>query len=376
MSRDSNIRVASSPPRSGPPKGVRGALKNSYTFIYLPNETGASRRISIPKSLAFGVLVVLFAMVGSLAGLSYYAKHMRTLSAEYEKLKAENHNIRSEAAALVNKLQQVQNNLSRVDEFSGQVRQEAAQLEPAPAKGRKIKNGVSLIDSSRKKPKPAEGDSKPLPKRESSDAGALPSNIGPLTKEEFELSKKPGVVAPVAVGMKLKVESLEFKSLFETLDDIGSRSSFQAESLSGLLKELQGYRAKLAATPTLAPVQGLVTSLYGKRVSPITGQNRMHQGLDIAAPLGSPIRAAAQGVVKRVGYADDYGNYVEVSHGYGVLSRYAHAKAITVKPGDKVAKGDTIGSVGMTGRTTGPHLHYEIEIGGRKVDPSSFISAL
>jgi murein DD-endopeptidase MepM/ murein hydrolase activator NlpD len=102
----------------------------------------------------------------------------------------------------------------------------------------------------------------------------------------------------------------------------------------------------------------------------------MHQGLDIAAPLGSPIRAAAQGVVKRVGYAEDYGNYVEVSHGYGVLSRYAHAKVISVKRGDKVGKGETIGAVGMTGRTTGPHLHYEIEIGGRKVDPSSFINAL
>jgi murein DD-endopeptidase MepM/ murein hydrolase activator NlpD len=99
----------------------------------------------------------------------------------------------------------------------------------------------------------------------------------------------------------------------------------------------------------------------------------MHQGLDIAAPLGSPIKSAAQGTVVRVGYAEDYGKYVEISHGFGVLSRYAHAQSISVKRGDKVKKGDTIGKVGMTGRTTGPHLHYEIEIGGRKVDPSGFI---
>ena len=375
MSNESNVKGVSSPPKSQSPKSVRGGRTTSYTFIYLPNETGASRRISIPKSLALGVLVVIFGMVGSLAGLSYYARHMRSLSAEYEKLKAENHNIRSEAAALVNKLQQVQNNLSRVDEFSGQVREEAAQLEPTSAKGRKIKNGLSLIDSSKKKAK-SEPESKPEQTLENGDAGTLPAGIGPLTREEYELSQKPGRVSAVAVGMQLKRESLEFKSLFETLDDIRSRSSFQAESLSSLLKELQGYREKIAATPTLAPVQGLVTSLYGKRVSPITGQNRMHQGLDIAAPLGSPIRAAAQGIVKRVGYAEDYGNYVEVSHGYGVLSRYAHAKIISVKRGDKVGKGETIGAVGMTGRTTGPHLHYEIEIGGRKVDPSSFINAL
>jgi murein DD-endopeptidase MepM/ murein hydrolase activator NlpD len=311
---------------------------------------------------------------------------MSFLAHDYEKLKAENHGIRSEAAALVNKLQQVQNNLSRVDQFSGQVRQEASQLEPGNLKGKKIRNGVSLMDGKRAPTTPKgradadKAESKPsgMPQGNVRSTRRLPAAIGPLTKEEFEYSRRAGTVEakPVAIGMELKTESLEFKNLFETLDDIRSRSSFQAETLSGLLKELQGYRAKLAATPTLAPVQGLVTSQYGRRVSPITGQNRMHQGLDIAAPLGSPIRTAAQGVVKRVGYADDYGKYVEISHGYGVLSRYAHAQSISVKPGEQVKKGDIIGAVGMTGRTTGPHLHYEIEIGGRKVDPSNFINAL
>ena len=100
----------------------------------------------------------------------------------------------------------------------------------------------------------------------------------------------------------------------------------------------------------------------------------MHQGLDIAAPMGSSINAAAQGTVTKIGYAEDYGNFVEITHGYGVLSRYAHAKSIDVKVGTKVNKGDHIGKVGMTGRTTGPHLHYELQIGGKKIDPSNFIA--
>ena len=170
------------------------------------------------------------------------------------------------------------------------------------------------------------------------------------------------------------MDSLEFKNLFSTLSNIKEKSSEQLQSLGSLLHELQSYRSKLASTPTIAPVEGNVSSLYGWRVSPITGQNRKHQGLDIAAPMGSPIKAAANGtVIKVVSMADDYGNYVEISHGYGVVSRYAHASRIEVKIGTKVAKGDVVGKVGMTGRTTGPHLHYEVEVNGHKVNPSSFI---
>jgi murein DD-endopeptidase MepM/ murein hydrolase activator NlpD len=102
----------------------------------------------------------------------------------------------------------------------------------------------------------------------------------------------------------------------------------------------------------------------------------MHQGVDIAAPMGSPIRSAANGTVIRAGTAEDYGNYIEIAHGFGVVTRYAHAQKLLVKLGTKVSKGDLIGLVGSTGRTTGPHLHYEVEVGGRKVDPSNFIRGL
>lgn len=387
------------PSRNPAPRSGRTSRMPSYTFIYLPNETGASRRIQVPKPMVYLLLIGLFGLVGAVTGLSLYARTLRTLAVDYEKLKAENHSIRSEASALVAKLQEVQNNLSRVDRFSDQVREEASQLDPKTLKNKKIKGSLSLLESrAAKAARPGaagnaegEGNTKETGRGPGAEgarsegtqgasprqgsAGRFPAGIGPLSKEEFEASKKKGAVEAKAVGAMLKVDSLEFKDLFETLDDIRSRSSTQAESLSGLLKELQGYRAKIASTPTIAPVNGLLTSGYGVRVSPITGQNRMHQGLDIAAPMGSPIKSAAQGTVTRVGYADDYGKYVEVSHGFGVLSRYAHASAIHVKRGDKVKKGDVIGAVGMTGRTTGPHLHYEIEIGGRKVDPSGFIAS-
>ncbi|MEY4065645.1 MAG: hypothetical protein RIR26_1853, partial [Pseudomonadota bacterium] len=163
---------------------------------------------------------------------------------------------------------------------------------------------------------------------------------------------------------------------FAALTDIRAKSSVQLQGLSTLLRELQTYRVRLSQTPTISPVQGLVTSFYGVRSSPFSGQAKMHQGVDIAAPMGSPIRSAANGTVIRAGTAEDYGNYIEIAHGFGVVTRYAHAQKLLVKLGTKVSKGDLIGLVGSTGRTTGPHLHYEVEVGGRKVDPSNFIRGL
>jgi len=179
-----------------------------------------------------------------------------------------------------------------------------------------------------------------------------------------------------AVGSNVNVDNLEFRDLFAALSDIRNKSSLQLQGLSTLLRELQGYRVRLSQTPTIAPVQGYVTSFYGVRLSPFTGESKMHHGVDIAAPMGAPIRAAANGTVVRAGAADDYGNYVEIAHGFGVVTRYAHAQKILVRVGTRVSKGDLIGLVGATGRTTGPHLHYEVEVGGRKVDPSNFIRGL
>ena len=350
---------------------------SSYTFLYIPNESGATRKFHVPKILVFGGLFLFVTSLGACLALSLHAKGLGNLQNEYERLKAENHSIRSEAAALIAKLHEVQDNLSRVDKFSTEVRRETSQIDPSEAKSKKIKSGLNLLESQKKKaPLKEDTDAKKQngSKQINSKELKIADNIGPLTKEEFEFSKSEGNANKGSTGSYVKTNSLEFKNIFRQIDEIRSKSSNQADSLSFLLGELQLYRQKLASTPTISPVDGLVTSIYGVRISPITGQNRMHQGLDIAAPMGSSINAAAQGTVTKIGYAEDYGNFVEITHGYGVLSRYAHAKSIDVKVGTKVNKGDHIGKVGMTGRTTGPHLHYELQIGGKKIDPSNFIA--
>jgi len=127
-----------------------------------------------------------------------------------------------------------------------------------------------------------------------------------------------------------------------------------------------------ANLPDLIPVVGKFTSTYGWRPNPISGQQKMHFGVDIAAPIGSAIRSAADGLVTRVGQSNDFGNFIEVKHGRYILTRYAHISKPVVHQNEVVKKGTIIGTVGLTGKTTGPHVHYEVEINGEKVDPAQF----
>jgi murein DD-endopeptidase MepM/ murein hydrolase activator NlpD len=313
-------------------------------------------------------MTVACAALGILSALSANLVKMAKLQSEYEQLRSENTAIRSEAAALVSKLQEVRSNLAQVDHISDQVRQEAASLDPRSEKKKGALTGLGLRS-----------------RRVSSKTSLLversanpPLQLSKINKNtiEDEAGADRIDLPTQALGSDVNVENLEFKDLFAALSDIRAKSSVQLEGLSTLLKELQGYRVRLSQTPTISPVQGLVTSFYGVRSSPFTGESKMHKGVDIAAPMGSPIRAAANGTVVRAGTADDYGNYIEIAHGFGVVTRYAHAQKLLVRTGARVSKGDLIGLVGATGRTTGPHLHYEVEVGGRKVDPSNFIRGL
>ena len=123
----------------------------------------------------------------------------------------------------------------------------------------------------------------------------------------------------------------------------------------------------------LAPVVARVSSAYGRRSDPFTGEPDFHGGLDLAAPLGTPVRAAADGTVEFSGRRGDAGNLVEVVHADGTRTRYAHLDGATVRAGENVRAGQVLGAVGSTGRSTGPHLHFAVERAGRLVDPKPLL---
>jgi murein DD-endopeptidase MepM/ murein hydrolase activator NlpD len=138
---------------------------------------------------------------------------------------------------------------------------------------------------------------------------------------------------------------------------------------SRLLKQEQ----MLAGTPTLAPALGLITDGYGMRPDPFTGRRAFHRGLDISGRRGTPIRAPADGIVVSAGRNGGLGKTVRVSHGFGYTTIYGHLDKMTVEPGDEIRRGDEIGTLGNSGRSTGPHLHYEVHVDGKSVNPLYYI---
>ncbi len=141
-------------------------------------------------------------------------------------------------------------------------------------------------------------------------------------------------------------------------------------------RQLDQLEAGIIAIPSGRPVNmANFTSGYGTRSDPFRGSRAMHAGIDLAGPLGTPIYATADGIVGRSEYAGAYGNLVEINHGQGIQTRYGHMSRLIARPGQRVRRGELIGLMGSTGRSTGSHLHYEVRIDGRAVNPIPFIQS-
>jgi murein DD-endopeptidase MepM/ murein hydrolase activator NlpD len=146
-----------------------------------------------------------------------------------------------------------------------------------------------------------------------------------------------------------------------------------ADSGSHLLPSPGLGLGEMTFMPTLWPVIGQITGHFGERLDPFNGEGAFHTGVDISAEYGTPVRAAADGVVIEAQEDAGYGRLVVLDHGFGVTTWYAHLSSFTVPPGIRVKRGDVIGYVGVSGRTTGPHVHYEVRINGAPVNPMRFL---
>ncbi len=151
------------------------------------------------------------------------------------------------------------------------------------------------------------------------------------------------------------------------------KQDFIDRQLSRVERSLSEQAVLLSHTPSVAPVVGVITDGFGPRLDPFTHRPAFHDGLDISVAVGTPIAAPADGVVIFAGRESGYGKIVKVSHGFGYTTAYGHMDRFAVKEGDRVTRGQVIGKVGMTGRTTGPHLHYEVIKDGEKQNPLHFI---
>jgi murein DD-endopeptidase MepM/ murein hydrolase activator NlpD len=193
-----------------------------------------------------------------------------------------------------------------------------------------------------------------------------------IKRDEFRFDEKPGQggPAPVLGGRELSVA--EFNQMLAEISRVLDDRSDKLGVLDSVLME---GRLVNKTIPTTMPVEmGYYSSNYGYRVDPITGKSSFHTGVDLIAPPGTPVVAAAGGVVSTVAYVSEYGNIVDIDHDNGLTSRYAHLSRSLVRVGDVVMKGQKVALVGNTGRTTGPHLHFEVREKGIPLNPNKFLS--
>ncbi|MCZ6785410.1 MAG: M23 family metallopeptidase [Proteobacteria bacterium] len=333
-----------------------------YTVMLVGDEQSPVRRFYISADkLRRGLWIAVAAAVFLVAGVWDYWR-LRADNSELDMLRIEATEQREQIQSFERTLAAARENLTRVEELERKVRI-IANLPGAASSG-----GVEVTELA----PPTHGDLGEAP------ADLLPPAGVPVEKTEGPVAGPQAQVEPehredlLAEGLSTP-GARHLRALDATAKQLGSRAGGRVGSLEELVAGLEDKRTKLASMPSIWPTRGWLTSRYGYRVSPFTGKRQRHNGIDIAAKPGTPVTSPARGRVKFVGRKGLLGNTVVIDHGYGVRTVYGHNAELYVSIGDEIVRGQQIASVGSTGRSTGPHLHYAVEIGGKHQDPLNYI---
>jgi murein DD-endopeptidase MepM/ murein hydrolase activator NlpD len=309
-----------------------------YTIVIAPDGKSGSERYDVSYRLVFALKILA---IGLLIGCGYVLAdylQMRTLRENYLQAIHDERMMKGEARILMTGLDEVKTSLRKVREYSG-----------------KLAAIANLQTSS-------------LVKRAGVATGPGSAPLSPTSAS--------GAASPVfktSIPENVSFDRLIFKPVFARLDSITFSSQSGVFEIQQVISRLSQQTTLLASIPSLAPLDGWITSAFGKRTSPFTGEPAIHKGLDVAAPLGTPIFSPADGVVLFAGQRAGFGNYILIAHGVGITTGYGHNAQNLVTAGQVLNRGDQVATVGQTGRATGPHLHYEVILNGRTVDPAKFI---
>jgi len=322
---------------------------DTYSLIVVTDETAPVKRFEVRKILvkrglwAAGVFAFLLAVL-----CADYVR-VRLDNRELDGLRTETIERREQVVKFQLRLQTVDGQLSRLQEFERKVRIIANLPGSAGTGGEEVTAaGASGAD----RQSAAAGES-----FEGAMEGMLPM---------ASPSRIPEVLpeAPEQERVSLLKQAAEY---------LGEVAGSQETTLTELVGALEGKRDFLASSPSIWPAKGWMTSRYGYRISPFTARRQFHAGLDIAGATGTDIIAPARGKVVYSGVRGPLGNSLIIDHGHGVRTQYGHAKELFVNKGDRVERGDRIASLGNSGRSTGPHLHYVVEVKGKTRNPLDYI---
>ena len=200
------------------------------------------------------------------------------------------------------------------------------------------------------------------------------TRIAGLDNGEFDFTRPPAQGGPEENSVM--ADAIELPDFMSQLDDLSHQLDDREKQLSVLESMIMNRNLQAEVLPAGRPIaKGWLSSKYGIRNDPFTGKPEFHKGVDLAGKEGSDIFSVAAGVVTWAGKRYGYGNLVEINHGNGYVTRYGHCKKVLVHVGDTVKKGQLISKMGSTGRSTGPHVHFEVWVNGRTVDPTTYLYA-
>lgn len=333
---------------------------DSYNVMVVSDERSPVRRFQIPRVLVRRAIWagVAVAFLASLLAWDYW--RLRMENAELDRLRLETAEQREQIEGFHVTLRAAETRLNQVRELERKVRI-IANLPGASAVG-----GDQVTELAPQPTHPGEVDPV-LPAGVPVDAiEALEGRGGPEVLE-LDLPESDPVAGITTEGAR------EVAALGRVARTVGGVAETRAESLDHLLSQLEDKSDRLASMPSVWPAKGWLTSRFGPRISPFTGRRHTHSGIDVAARAGTPIIAPARGRVAFVGSKGPLGKTIVLDHGYGVRTIYGHTSKIHVSTGDEVERGARIADIGNTGRSTGPHLHYTVQINGRSRDPLDYI---
>lgn len=292
--------------------------KRHFTLMIVPDRDSSTRRYRVSLRLIQGVIggFALATAALAVAGIHYVSLFDR--AKENRLLRDENAQLRGQLLHVREKVAHIDDTLDRIERFD-----------------HKLRALTSLSD----------------------ERGLA---IGPLE-------------SPSEYARRDSIEDEDEDLLGERLESLVDQAAKNERSLAELQRYFEDQRSLLASMPSLWPSRGWVTSDFGTRLDPYTAKRVMHRGMDIANRHGAPVIAPADGVVVFAGVEGAYGKVLVIDHGFGIKTRYAHLSEFQVERGANVTRGQRIASIGNTGRSTGPHLHYEVRVNGISENPRKFI---
>ncbi|THB80869.1 MAG: M23 family metallopeptidase [Desulfobacteraceae bacterium] len=306
-------------------------MRKRIKIWFHSGSTSAIRELSIHRAVFAFCLVLCMAVLSGIGYVGYDYYRLKTISFDNARL---NSQIQSRDGEIHSQRNQIQTFAREIEVLKSEVR-----------KLSEFEDKVRLIADIRK----------------TDDTGGLIGIGGiPTTELDEEMPRE------------VKHNGL-IREMHQQMGQMSLVTENQAKDFEDLIQILEEKKNLLASTPSIRPVSGYVTSKFGYRISPFTGQKEFHSGIDISNRSGTKIVATAKGKVTYASRKRLIGNLITIDHGFGRVTKYGHCKKILVKKGQKVKRGDVIATVGKSGRTTGPHLHYEVRINGAPENPLKYI---